>query len=79
MSYGHVFQPLNAIADSYLMESVQKTLQHSSLNLLKSTLHRYIDNKISFEDISFSLSNPTQKVQFMVAEPQGLYLKEVKY
>ena len=36
-------------------------------------------NKISFEDISFSLSNPTQKVQFMVAEPQGLYLKEVKY
>ena len=50
MSYGHVFQPLNAIADSYLMESVQKTLQHSSLNLLKSTLHRYIDNKISFEE-----------------------------
>lgn len=36
-------------------------------------------NKISFEDISFSLFNPTQKVQFMVAEPQGLYLKEVKY
>ena len=35
--------------------------------------------KYSYASISFSLSNPTQKVQFMVAEPQGLYLKEVKY
>ncbi len=36
-------------------------------------------NKIFFEENYISLSNPTQKVQFMVAEPQGLYLKEVKY
>lgn len=50
MSCVHDFRPLNAIADSYLMESVQKTLQQSSLTLLKSTLHRYIDNKISFEE-----------------------------
>ena len=36
-------------------------------------------NKISFEEIYFSISHPTQKVQFIVAEQQGLYLKEVKY
>ena len=81
--------------DNYLMcvEDIKFNVSNDILEIefLGKSFYRYMVrhivgallevgfNKISFEDISFSLSNPTQKVQFMVAEPQGLYLKEVKY